>query len=128
MTAEQIRDRVRAYYGAVTAGDVEGVCAMYARDAEMRDPVGAPSATDDASRRQRYAGIGATFEAFAIAADDVQAGGDEAAARWTSRARTKAGRDVTMSGISTFVFDAEGKIARMSAYWDPAAFAAALTG
>jgi steroid delta-isomerase-like uncharacterized protein len=124
-----VDERVRAYYAALSAGDVEAVLAMFAPEGEMRDPVGAPPAGDDMQRRQRYAGIGAAFSSFTIEPETVIAGGDEAAATWTARATTKQeGRDVTFSGISVFMFDGDGRIARMSAYWDPAAIAARMRG
>ena len=121
-----IAARVHAYYRAISAGDIEAVLQMFAENGIMRDPVGSPAAASDMERRQRYAGIGAMFEQFTITPDAVVPGGEEAAARWSARGRTKTGRDVTFSGISTFVFDADGHIAAMSAYWDPATVVAAL--
>ena len=121
-------DRVAAYYASITRGDLEATLGLFAPDAEMRDPVGTPPACDDMARRQRYAGIGAAFASFAIAPDQMIAGGDEVAARWTADARTHAGKQVRFGGISVFVFDAEGRIAQMSAYWDPAAVAQQLAG
>ena len=126
MTSDDVRNRVLAYYAAVTAGDVEAVLAMFAADAEMRDPVGAPATSDDMGRRQRYAGIGAAFDAFAILPEQIKTGGNEAAATWTINAHAKTGRDVSFSGISAFVFDGDGRITRMSAFWDPAAIVAAM--
>jgi steroid delta-isomerase len=115
--------RVEQYYRAVSAGDIDAVCAMFSEDAAMRDPVGTPDLTTDQERRERYARIAPAFATFAITAHEVIASGDEAAARWTARARTHNGRDVEFTGISTFVFDADGRISAMSAYWDAAAMA-----
>jgi steroid delta-isomerase len=122
-----VRERIEHYYATLSAGDIDAVAALFAPDAVMRDPVGAPPATDDASRRQRYAGIKLAFDAFAIAPVTVIAGGTEAATTWSAAATAKNGREVTFSGISTFGFDAEGRITAMSAYWDPAVMAAALS-
>lgn len=122
-----VRSRVEAYYAAITRGDIEAVLNMFAADGAMRDPVGTPAAADDMARRQRYAGIGAAFASFAIAPDEIIVGGDEAAARWRATAIAHGGRDVRFNGISAFVFDAEGRIAIMSAYWEPAAVASALS-
>jgi steroid delta-isomerase len=120
--------RVEQYYRAVSAGDIDAVCAMFGEDAVMRDPVGAPDLTSDAERRERYARIGPAFASFTITPGEVIASGDEAAARWTARARTHTGRDVEFTGMSTFVFDADGRISSMSAYWDAAAMAKQLAG
>lgn len=121
-----VAQSVETYYRALSSGDIEAVLAMFAETGVMRDPVGSPAADTDMARRQRYAGIGAMFDEFAITPESIVPGGDEAAARWSARGRTKTGRDVTFSGISTFVFDGDGQIAVMSAYWDPAAVVAAL--
>jgi len=121
--------RAAAYYHALTRGDIEVVLAMFAPDAEMRDPVGAPAASTDMERRQRYAAIDAAFASFTISAEEIIGGGaDEAAARWRVVARTHGGREVRFTGVSIFVFDADGRIARMSAYWDAATVAAAMAG
>jgi steroid delta-isomerase len=124
---DAVRDAVSVYYAAVRAGDIDKTAALFAADAVMRDPVGAPPATDDASRRQRYAGIAAAFETFEIVEEHVIVCGDEAAARWTARGKTKSGTDVRFEGMSTFVFDAERKITSMSAYFDLAAVVAAMS-
>jgi len=123
-----IRAAVAAYYAAVRAADVDAIAPMFAPAAVMRDPVGMPPATDDASRRQRYAGIAATFETFGIFEDQVAVCGDEAAARWTARGTAKDGKQVSFEGISTFVFDADGKIASMSAYFEIATVMASVQG
>ncbi len=123
-----IRTAVAAYYAAVRAGNVDAIAPMFAPTAVMRDPVGMPPATDDASRRQRYAGIAATFETFGIFEDQVAICGDEAAARWTAHGAARNGKQVAFEGISTFVFDDAGKIASMSAYFEIATVMAAMQG
>jgi steroid delta-isomerase len=126
MTPDAVRAAVAAYYAAVSDRDVAAAVAMFTPDAKMLDPVGAPPALDAEQRRQRYAGIAATFDAFAITASFVAVCGTEAAARWTASATAKNGAHVTFDGISTFTFDPSGKIASMSAYWEPAAIVAAM--
>jgi steroid delta-isomerase len=118
MTAEDLRSRVAAYYAAVRAGDIDAILTLFAPDAVMRDPVGAPPATDEVQRRQRYTGIAAAFSEFSIDEDDVIVCGDEAAVRWTIAATLKNGHEVTIQGISTFEFGADGSIQCMSAYLD----------
>ena len=128
LAPERVRDAVAAYYAAVGVDTIDTVAAMFAPDAPMRDPVGLAAVSNDAARRERYEGIAAAFASFAITPVQVAVCGDEAAASWTARGVTKAGREVTFAGISTFTFDAEGRIAAMSAYWEPAAVAAAMAG
>lgn len=126
MTPDDIRAAVAAYYAAVTARDIDAIIAMFAPDARMLDPVGTPPAVDAGQRRQRYAGIAAAFDTFAIETSFVAVCGTESAARWTATGTAKNGRHVAFDGISTFTFDAAGKIAAMSAYWEPAAILAAM--
>ena len=123
---DDVRKSVAAYYAAVRSADVDAIAPLFAPDAVMRDPVGAPPLTDDAARRQRYAGIGAAFASFQMVEQDVFVGGDEAAVRWNTRARTHAGKDVRFDGITTFSFDVDRRITVMSAYFDLAALAAAM--
>ncbi len=126
MTADEVRAAVAAYYAAVSDRDIDAAVAMFAPDAKMLDPVGAPPAVDAEQRRQRYAGITATFDTFAIQPSFVAVCGADAAARWTASGTAKNGKQVAFDGISTFTFDAAGKIAAMSAYWEPAAIIAAM--
>ena len=120
------RERVNAYYDAVSRRDLESAVAMFADDAIMRDPVGTPPAKDADQRRARYAGIGAAFDAFSISPEHIAVCGNEVATKWTVRAHTMQGKDVSFEGISTFQFDDDGRITMMSAYWEPAAVAAAM--
>jgi steroid delta-isomerase len=128
MTAQpgSITDAVTQYYASVSSGDVDRIASLFAPDAIMRDPVGSPALTDDAARRARYGAIAPVFSAFELTPELIIVGGDEAAVRWTARATTHAGKEARFEGMSTFTFDAGGKIASMSAYWDRAALAAAL--
>jgi steroid delta-isomerase len=121
MTPEDVRAAVERYYAAISARDIDAAVTMFAPDAVMRDPVGMPPATDAPTRRQRYDGIALAFETFTITPDRIVVTGDEAAANWTANGKARTGRDVTFGGISTFVFDAEGRITQMSAYWDVSA-------
>jgi steroid delta-isomerase len=131
MTPDAVRAAVAAYYAAVSDRDVAAAVAMFTPDAKMLDPVGAPPALDAEQRRQRYAGIAATFDTFSIETSFVAVcaaaeGGADAAARWTAAGVAKNGKHVAFDGISTFTFDPTGKIAAMSAYWEPAAVLAAM--
>ena len=128
MTPDDIRAAVAHYYAAIRDGDVEAILALFAADGEMRDPVGTPAAATEAERRQRYSGIGAMFSAFAIDEEHISANPPEAAARWTATGTARNGKDIRFEGISTFTFDDAGKIAAMSAYWEPATIAAAFAG
>src|SRR5262245_61477365 len=103
--AAAARERVHAYYEAVSNNDFDGAVAMFAADAIMRDPVGTPPAKDADQRRARYAGISAAFDAFAIAPEHIAVCGNEVAAKWAVRAHTMQGKDVSFEGISTFHLD-----------------------
>jgi steroid delta-isomerase len=125
-TPEQVRGTVEAYYAAISARDIDALLRMFAPGSVMRDPVGMPPAIDDATRRQRYEGIAMAFETFAITPQQIVASANEAGVRWTVHGRARTGRDVTFDGISTFIFDDDGRITTMSAYWDLAAITQAM--
>ena len=128
LDADRIRELVTAYYAAVSARDVDVIATLFAPEAVMRDPVGTPPLTNDAARRERYALIAAAFASFEMSAQDVIVAGDEAAARWTATGRTPAGKEVRFEGISTFAFEASGRISMMSAYFDMASLTAQVQG
>jgi len=128
MNAGDVRAAVERYYAAVNTRSIDALAAMFAPDAVMRDPVGMPAAADDASRRQRYDGIALAFETFTISAGRIIAVAGEAAAQWSATGRARNGRDVSFDGLSTFTFDADGRISQMSAYWDVGAIMSAMAG
>jgi steroid delta-isomerase len=123
--AEQIRATIQTYAERFSAGDREGWLALWADDATMDDPVGAPI-------KKGLDEIAAFYDESTSMAESIRlvpAGlmtvvGDEAA--WTVEIRpTIGGTEYVMDVIEFMRFtdgpDGTPRIAEMRAFWDPAA-------
>lgn len=117
---------VAAYFAALRAGDKAAWLATFAPDGAAEDPAGTPAKTG-------HAELGAYFDAVAgaLARMDFHPGaihvcGARAAVGWAAELEARNGRRTRSEGIDLFEFDAQGRIARLAGYWNPAAAFAAL--
>jgi steroid Delta-isomerase len=113
-SAEDIADTVNRYIGLVAKGTAADLVELYADDATVEDPVGGEVHIG----RQAIHG-------FYSAVDDVQRecelislriAGNEAAFQFRLTMTASDGR-IVIEPIDVMVFDDEGKIAAMKAYW-----------
>lgn len=117
-------DHIRAVfarYGALlTAGDLEGIVALYAPDAILRDPVTAPPICGHAAIRAFYqAGFEAAGGAIEMTLDGaVRIAGNHGAAAYIART-VHADPVYRTETLDTMTFDDNGLIAAMTAYWGP---------
>ncbi len=121
------RDAARASMRAVEAGDREGWLALFAPDARVEDPIG-PSAFDPAGAGHRGSEAIAAFYDTVIASGRVEftiresyAAGSECANVGTITTTLPDGTRALVDGVYTYRVDAEGRIAALRAYWEPAA-------
>jgi steroid delta-isomerase len=108
---------VKRYLDTVATGTAEDVAALYADDATLEDPVGGGEVHIG---RQAIAGFYKSLEAGEIGTELLQlrVGGHEAA--FVFAITVKAGETrMRIEPIETMVFNGEGKIASMKAYWSP---------
>jgi steroid delta-isomerase len=109
---------VEAYVAAFAAGDARSAADLYAYDATVEDPVGAPlvrGASHILAFYERAMGIGLRLERTG----PVRVAGDSAAFPFRIHYPPTAERRV-IDVIDTFRFDAEGRILEMRAFWGPA--------
>jgi steroid delta-isomerase len=113
--AEHIRGVFERYCALFTAGDTEGVVALYAEDATVEDPIGSPVHRGrDAIRAFYEAGVGSV----ALELEGrPRVAGREGACGMLAR---PAGADVVIETLDTMIFDEAGLILQMRAYWSPA--------
>lgn len=109
---------VKRYLDTVASGNVDDVAALYAEDATLEDPVGGGEVHIG---RTAIAGFYQAILGAQISTELLQlrTGGHEAAflfAITINAGETK----MRVEPIETMVFDAEGKITSMKAYWSPA--------
>jgi steroid Delta-isomerase len=107
--------------------DVEAWLALFEPDATGHDP-GIPLLVGHDGLRSFFDGLLAHFTAFSTTPGEIFLCDRGAAAQWSMRATTKAGREVAFSGIEVFEVSAGGKIQGVRAYWDSAELAAQLQG
>lgn len=113
-------DKVKAvekYMATFSAGDVEGICSLYADDATVEDPVGTPVKEGIDAIREFYTGAVTGGTQLGLTGD-VRCAGDSAA--FPFEARTERG-DISgkVSIIDVFRFNDEGKVIEMRAFWGP---------
>ena len=112
LDAEQIRGVFERYCALMTAGDWEAVAALYAEDGSVEDPVGS------AVHRGREA-IRAFYRASAGSVvleleGRPRVAGNEGACGMLASPR---GSTVVIETLDTMVFDDDGLIREMRAYW-----------
>ncbi|MET0701056.1 MAG: nuclear transport factor 2 family protein [Mycobacterium sp.] len=108
---------VKRYLDTVLTGTADDIAALYADDATLEDPVGGGEVHIG---RQAIAGFYKALETADTAVELLQlrVGGHEAAfifAITVTAGETK----MRIEPIETMVFNGEGKIASMKAYWSP---------
>lgn len=109
---------VEAYVTSYNRGDLDGVCAVFAKDAIVEDPVGTPPRVGQAALREFFA-VGIQAGARLTLDGPVRCAADHAAFAFHVDLDWD-GRATRIDVIDAFAFDAEGKVASMKAYFGPA--------
>lgn len=118
-TPEQVRAAVDGYAAHLQARDRGAWVALFAEGATLVDPApGEPVVGHEA--------IGAFFDTLAGMAEryhldqrDLHVCGPQAALEYTLTAGQAAGGGVAFDGVAVFTVDDEGRIAALTAYWEP---------
>jgi steroid delta-isomerase len=114
--AEDIATTVNRYLELVAAGRADDVTELYADDATVEDPVGGEVHIGRKAIRGFYTSIENIKSTTEVVT--LRVGGNEAAFYW--RLTIDFGESgMQVEPISVMVFDDEGKIASMKAYWGP---------
>jgi len=114
---EQMIAAVHAYVDAFAKEDSDAIARLYAGDATVEDPIGAPVHRGIDAIRKFYAMAIATRAKLTLNGP-VRTAGDIAAFAFSVHL-TMAGSPYRIDVIDTFQFDANGKIAEMRAFWGP---------
>ncbi|MDB2438552.1 nuclear transport factor 2 family protein [Hellea sp.] len=129
--SQHMQDAVEAYIRLFNAQDADGIAELYAETATVTDPVGTPPKEGKAAIKTFYelaVKNGAKLELVG----PTRIAGNSAAFpfRCTVGGMTHVDSDVavevelpkgamTIDIIDTFVFDDDGKVTEMKAYWGP---------
>lgn len=122
-SADQMVAAVDAYVGSYNRGDLDGVCAVFAENAVVEDPVGTPPRVGHAALREFFAvGIAAgarlTLDGPVRCAEGHAAFAFHVDLAWDGKA-------TRIDVIDVFAFDAQGKVSSMKAYFGTANMGAA---
>jgi steroid delta-isomerase len=119
-SAQDITETVNRYIGLVAGGSVDDLVALYAEDATLEDPVGGEVHIG----RESIRGFYATLEHLQRDCELVtlRVAGNEAAFqfRLTVTAGGPAPSRIQIEPIDVMVFDDDGRVAAMKAYWSSA--------
>lgn len=122
-TPEQMIAAVHGYVAAFDAGDAEAAVALFAEDATVEDPVGTPAKCGHDDIRAFYTASMQTGAKLHLQGP-VRVGEDYAAFAFQVRLNWE-GKTSTVDVIDIFRFNADGKVAKMEAYFGPTNFGAA---
>jgi steroid delta-isomerase len=123
LDADRMVAAVEAYVGSYNRADLDGVCAVFADNAMVEDPVGTPPRTGQAAIREFFA-VGIEAGARLTLDGPVRCAAGNAAFAFHVDL-TWDGRATRIDVIDVFTFDSEGKVAGMKAYFGPANMGAA---
>jgi steroid delta-isomerase len=116
-STEKIREVVESYVALVADGTAAQVADLYADDATVEDPVGSEVRRGREAILEFYGGLEGLEATTTLHTAKIAAG--EAVFSFTLV--TKVGdQSYTVSPIDHMVFDEDGKITAMRAFWDPA--------
>ena len=116
-STDKIREVVEAYVRLVADGRATEVADLYADDATVEDPVGSEVRRGREAILEFYGGLEGLEATTTLHTAKIAAG--EAVFSFTLV--TKVGdQSYTVSPIDHMVFDEDGKITAMRAFWDPA--------
>ncbi|WP_156689351.1 nuclear transport factor 2 family protein [Mycobacterium sp. Marseille-P9652] len=116
-SAEHIADTVKRYIDLVANGGADDLVELYADDATVEDPVGGEVHIGRQAIHGFYSAVDNVERACELVT--LRVCGNEAAFHF--RLTVTAGEHrMVIEPIDVMVFDEEGKVASMKAYWSPA--------
>ncbi len=121
--ADRMVAAVEAYVTSYNRGDLDGICAVFAEDAVVEDPVGTPPRIGQAALREFFA-VGVAAGARLTLDGPVRCAAGHAAFPFHVDLHWD-GTDTRIDVIDVFAFDAHGKVTGMTAYFGPANMGAA---
>jgi steroid delta-isomerase len=116
-TPDEMIAVVDAYVAAFEVGDPDAAAALFAEDATVEDPIGAPAHRGREAVRAFYAQSMATGAKLKLEGP-VRIAGDHAAFPFSVHL-SLAGRPQRIDVVDIFRFDAAGQVAEMRAFWGP---------
>ena len=114
---EKITKAVHKYLSSFEKKDLDGIMSLYAEDCWIEDPVGSERKVGREALREFYA-LGVDMGVRMTLESEIRIAGNEAAFAFRLEADTPEGR-LSVRPIDVMVFDDEGKVRSMRAYFGP---------
>ena len=114
---EHIRSAMQDYLKRLSAGDTEGIMALYADDATVEDPVGGEPIVGREAVRAFYAAAAGKLSVELTG--PIRVAGVECAVPMLAEVDL-GGAKRFMDVIDVMRFDEDGKVVSMRAFWSPA--------
>jgi steroid delta-isomerase len=118
LDADRMVTAVETYVASYNRGDLDGICAIFAENASVEDPVGTPPRIGQAALREFFA-VGIAAGARLTLDGPVRCAAGHAAFAFHVNLHWD-GADTRIDVIDVFTFDDEGKVAGMKAYFGSA--------
>ncbi|OBK21445.1 steroid delta-isomerase [Mycobacterium asiaticum] len=115
--AKAITETVHRYLAAVGTGSADDLAAFYADDATLEDPVGGEVHIGTSAIRGFYSAVSGVERECELVT--LRVCGNEAAFHFRLTI-TAGGSKMRIEPIETMVFDGNGKVTAMKAYWSAA--------
>jgi steroid delta-isomerase len=109
---------VHAYVRGFLENDADAICALFAEDATVEDPLGTPAHVGHEAVRRFYTRIMNDGGGRLELQGPVRTASNSAAFAFSSYL-TRDGVDIRIDVIDVFQFDPAGKIRSMRAFWGP---------
>ena len=120
-------DTIHAYAAAINTLNAEAFAACFAADSKLYDPANAEPFHGPAGAVSFFAQFAPLLESIQINPGEIHFTANHAAFTWRLEATGKSGRTAAADGIDVIVFNENGKIGTLHAYWNAGPFVATLT-
>ena len=115
--AERIREVMARYVDLLSAGDTDGILALYGDDPSVEDPVGSDPRCGRDTVHAFYAAAAGRLRVERTG--PIRVAGCEGAMPMLAEIELGGGRKGYMDVIDTMRFDESGRIVEMRAFWNP---------
>ncbi|MGE0827096.1 MAG: nuclear transport factor 2 family protein [Candidatus Binatia bacterium] len=120
-TAEQtaMETAARTYFANVTKGDVDGILALFADDAQVINPMtGAAGIRGKSALRAFYTNLVGSLVDYHAGPTDIIIDGNKLVAPLHLEGKTKDGKPLVMDNLNFWTFDEQGKFKVLRIYMD----------
>ena len=125
---QQMETAARTYFERVTKGDVEGILALFADDAQLINPMtGEEGITGKDALRTFYHNLVNSLVDYHAGPTDIVIEGNKLVAPLHLEGKTKDGKPIVMNNLNFWTFDGNGKFKVLRIYMDTYPYRQALS-